>query len=240
MIPAAPRCVFPIALALAGCALPGCFAPQNNSNALGGSLTLSALTHDTRTGIRTAQVGVPDAPSLAPNSFARDHWAVARFSVPLDSPAHQPTYRPLTLASTDTLARQRGHYPTAESSLDLSTRGSAGQEIVEGFAAPLWAAFDLGLMPARALLTSPFNSDHAPDNPNRPRQRVPSAWSAAISLPPTPAPLPGEHAPDAAPLGPAAPPPAATPAISAPPAIPPGYWMFKDGRWIPSDQPPKP
>ncbi|MFN0011152.1 MAG: hypothetical protein ACKVS8_05845 [Phycisphaerales bacterium] len=209
------------ALALvAACALPGCFAPQNNSNALGDSATLPALTPDTPTGIRTARVGSPDPPSLAANSFSRDHWAVARFSVPLDSAAHQPTYTPLTLSSTDTLARQRSEYPTADSAMDLSTRDSGGQEIIEGFAAPMWAAFDLGLMPVRALLASPFDSAHAPDNPDRPQKRAPATWSAAMS-----APTAADGTSDLTM------PPRVRSAPDVP--VPEGYWLFKEGAWVP-------
>lgn len=242
-------------LTIGALALPGCFAPQNDSNALGGATTLTALNPDTPTGIRTASAATPDAPSLPRDSFSRNHWAVARFSVPLDAPAHQPTYSSGGPSYATDLPRQRGERPTAASALDLSTRQSAGHEIAEGFAAPLWAAFDLGLMPARMLLVSPFASAHAPDRTTVGRERAPQAWTGTPAAPAVPAQAPADAAPVSA--GPpqavagsptsvpaAAPAPAAAqaPAVVArvaapPPPIPAGYWVFREGHWVQGDQP---
>ncbi len=231
-------CLAPLALLPAACT-----APQNDSNTLGGTVTLSALTADTPTGVRPASTASPDTPSLSATTFSRDHWAVARFSVPLDAPAHQPTYRSAQPDGPNDLARQRGDYPTAESALDSTSRRAAGQEIAEGFAAPLWAAFDLGLMPARALLRSPFTSTPAPDPRPDGRARVPAAWTApragegAAAATSVQAATPAGTT-VAAPVGAAASVPTPAPPADArvPISAPSGYWVFRDGQWVPAEQ----
>lgn len=251
-----------VASSLAAALLAGCVSNQNDSNALARRVPIEAYSPDAPSGLRAARIEQPDPPSLRTDSFSREHWTVSSFALPLDGTAHQPTYDSGQPHYARELRKQRGEYPDERSSLDQSTQRSALEEIAEGFAAPAWAAFDLGLMPVRMFLRQPFSDETSPTDGY---ERVPARWTKAVTVAapsadaqapattPTSTPAPTPTAVDAStgvttPGTPVetAPAPATNaqrldvPERAAPLTVPPGPtgpWIFKDGHWVPLNPP---
>ena len=130
--------------------LAGCAAPDNDR------LTLNNIETFSERG------GTAGAPAqYAPlTGVARLDWARTRYVVPVDSTVHGPTYAP-TIEWTDTIARERGEYPTIESSLDTSA-SSRGQQRAEACAAPLVGLAQGFLVIPLLFVDRQSNADESP------------------------------------------------------------------------------
>ncbi|MCH7962064.1 MAG: hypothetical protein IIC49_06990 [Planctomycetes bacterium] len=157
------------ALGMAGIVgLAGCVAPANDRLTVNNTETLST------------DVGVQESVTqYSPlMTIGRREWAPLTYTVPVDSVVHARTYAP-TIEWTDTIARERGAYPTIESSLDTSA-SSRGQQRAEACAAPL-----VGL--AQGFLVIPLlfvdRQTNADESPATAYQRAPvnAVLPAAIS-----------------------------------------------------------
>ena len=137
-------------LACALAILAGCAAPDNDRLTLNNMETF---------GERGGTAGAPA--QYAPlTGVARLNWARTRYVVPVDSTVHGPTYAP-TIEWTDTIARERGAYPTIESSLDTGT-SSRGQQRSEACAAPFVGLAQGFLVIPLLFVDRPSNADESP------------------------------------------------------------------------------
>lgn len=85
----------------------------------------------------------------------RSAWPVTRLSVPNALPIHQPRSTRSVFLNTST-RRARGDFPTIDSSLDSATAEANQSQTAEALVAPIAAAIDVALFPARALVTRPW------------------------------------------------------------------------------------
>ena len=89
--------------------LAGCAGPLNDQIGLTGAEPLPALS------------GVParDAPSAEPSldGLDRSHWPITMVTVPVGQVEHWPTYT-RTIDLGNTTARERGEFPSVDSSLE--------------------------------------------------------------------------------------------------------------------------
>lgn len=180
---------------LAGLAT-GC-AQFNERNTIGQSTQINPIN---QTGQAPAIDMTDDATSIS--SLDRSSWQKTQFLVPVDGAGHQPTgrhdYREVVFTN-----RQKGIYPTPESSMDLDGkpgREILGEEIAETGGAPLVAMLDVISMPFRLVFDPPTRLKRSP------------SWNYERSpthAAPAPAALPEAPASEQTPGAPAA---AATPA----------------------------
>ncbi len=149
-----PRTLHPIrpvaALALLS-ALAACTHSTNDTLRLGESDILSSFTIEPHT-LPPVNPGV--------TSLSRDNWDTLTLLVPVNGTAHQPTHAPSAL-DLDTLARQRGEYPTAESSLELG-EPDITHEISLATQTHGFAFLDALLLVPRAILRPPTATDWSP------------------------------------------------------------------------------
>lgn len=92
-------------------ALSGCTSPENDRFRFGEDGMIPAFQTDAAALPTDDQI-----PSVT--SLDRSDWEPVVFAVPVHGTAHQPTYAP-GVFDLDSLPRQRGEYPTVETSLDL-------------------------------------------------------------------------------------------------------------------------
>ncbi len=156
----------------------GCMAPSETSPRLGGVAALPA--------IEDAPDPAPplsDEPSLT--SIDRSGWDEKPVLAPVDNRYLFPgvSLRP---DYSEALARQRGDYPTVDSAVELSGPESAAH--AEMWAGPIWAAWDLVLLP-RVFF------GYVPTRHGRPLDWRDRAIEEGIDQPLEPAPLLGPDRP---------------------------------------------
>lgn len=100
-----------VAILGAAAALSGCTSPENNRFRFGEDGMIPAF--DTDAAAPPADDQIPSVTGLD-----RADWEPVLFVVPVHGTAHRPIYAPAAF-DLDALPRQRGEYPTAETSLDL-------------------------------------------------------------------------------------------------------------------------
>ncbi len=148
----------PIAGLLTAALLSGCISTRNDGLALGGDVQLEGFSPPAP----VAQE-INDGPSIT--GMDRSHWHETPLVVPVNGLAHKPTYIRVRTAANAT-RRQRGEYPTLDSSLELApdTLGIARRE---AFFAPLRAAWDLVMIVPRAAVTRPWKTRWSPVTPSQ-------------------------------------------------------------------------
>ncbi|CAN5778856.1 hypothetical protein BH11PLA1_BH11PLA1_19490 [soil metagenome] len=130
-----------------------------------------------------------DDPSVA--GLGRTRWQDARLIIPLGMVEHGQTYRQSALLH-DTLARDRGMYPSPESAIELPREDERTTSLAEGFYAPLLALFD-------AVTILPRMASNLPNRPQYtglttggvPRRQVepnPTSLGIATLVDPVPTP----------------------------------------------------
>lgn len=156
-------------------ALSGC-SGLNESRTMG-SVELETLNPNRSTVVgRIDFASGGDGPSI--ETLERKNWPVVVDSVGFDGTQHMPTYttgasRPRYVRQT---VRQRSGFPTAVSSTQTFAEDEHLMSVVEGVAAPFWAATDLILMIPRMFITPPWKPELSPDSP---RARAPRGMSVA-------------------------------------------------------------
>ena len=100
-----------VAILGAAAALSGCTSPENDRFRFGEDGMIPAFQSDAAALPTDDQI-----PSVT--GLDRSNWEPVVFVVPVQGTAHQPTYAP-GVFDLDSLPRQRGDYPTVETSLDL-------------------------------------------------------------------------------------------------------------------------
>jgi len=122
-----------------------------------------------------------DGPSLT--GLDRSNWEAVTFLVPVDGTHHRPSYAdPFFL--TDVTRRQRGEYPSLESSLDLDGAlygdKASCQRFEEGFLVPGRALVDAVSIPVR-LIGEPQTWEYVSPKVNYQREPV----NRLLFLPPS-------------------------------------------------------
>lgn len=138
-------------LALGLAALSGCTHPENERFRLGDAGTIPAFQPQRDT--------LAD-PTPSVYGLDRDNWETVDFVVPVHGTAHHPTYAPSAFCA-DTLARQRGEYPTAETCLELNDPNE-GDEALEAVATHGAAVLDTLLLVPRMVIRPPCATDWSP------------------------------------------------------------------------------
>ncbi|MBL9030741.1 MAG: hypothetical protein JNM80_03425 [Phycisphaerae bacterium] len=136
-------------------ALGGCISPTNDRMTEGRTLRQEAFLP-------------PPAPSDQPRNVEpsvsgldRGNWPRTTILVPVDGTDHTPIYAKRGLVA-DKTARQRRHYPTAESALEMAG-GSEGQQQTEALWNHWLALTDTLLIGPRMLLDRPWQWRSSPD-----------------------------------------------------------------------------
>lgn len=146
-----------IGLAVAAGTLTGCTKRLNNGTGVGsGERRFESPTIANRapTAAEVESAEYPVA-SASLTSLDRDNWQPIRVSVPNALPAHQPIYHGESFSNTTT-ERTRGRYPTYDSVTVLTNANGQEAQIREAVMAPLMAAGDILLWPARAVYKRPW------------------------------------------------------------------------------------
>ncbi len=242
-------------LAVLAATLGGCGTNSyNRENTLGNVVELEAITVGVPRGSAVPTPDRPDSPSLRAGTLAREHWVTQSIFVPIDGTTHRPIYTN-RFSYADFTARQRGEFPTVESSIVTSQQGSATAHAIEGAIAPFYAMRELAMMPIHMVEQHPFTTVSSPTNPPA-RYNFPGATGIVSGaggfgrsadggqyirvIKPVETPLPPAPA-DPAPAGtgvttsPAPVVPAqldpTDPAKPATPGSPDTVWIYKDGKW---------
>lgn len=137
---------FPLALA-------GCVHTENDNIALAGRVGLPGLVGEPA--VKPAWI---DGPSLT--GMDRSNWGTASLDVPVNGVGHGPLYYKERRWANAT-RRQRGEYPTAESSLDL-IEGSTGRQRMEAAAAPFMAIGQVLFMVPKMFFQAPWSDEYSP------------------------------------------------------------------------------
>ncbi len=161
-----------IGLSLLLVTLSGCIAPQNDRLTEGhgpAAVKFEAFSRDSgRAANPVASDGgsggqggriASSPPTLT--GLDRSNWDRTVVAVPVDGTAHHPTYVQ-RLIVTDSTARQRQEYPTAESALEL-TQGSGETQAWEAPLQSVQAFRDLLLGPFRLIGQPPWRVRWSPD-----------------------------------------------------------------------------
>ncbi|MDQ7013534.1 MAG: hypothetical protein Q9O74_06505 [Planctomycetota bacterium] len=140
-----------LALAALAALLAGCTSAENDRFRFGDAAPLAVFE--------------PAADTLADldphaTSFDRSGWEPIVMAVPVHGTAHQPTYAPSAFSS-DTLPRQRGEYPTAETCLDLG-EPDASEDLRVAAATHGMAIVDTVLFIPRLIIRPPTATDWSP------------------------------------------------------------------------------
>lgn len=138
-------CLAPMAL---GACFGGCVSDLNNRNVLGSNV---AIDGGPGAGVTASGANL--------HGLDRSNWDGTTIRVPVDGTAHRATYAGRRLYD-NTLARQKGLYPTAESALELE--GSWGLGAAEVAAQPGWAMLDVALLPVRIGMDPPWERRQSP------------------------------------------------------------------------------
>jgi hypothetical protein len=138
----------PLALAAGGCV-----HTENDNIALAGRVGLPGLV-----GQPAAAPAWPEGPSLT--GIDRSNWGRTSIEVPVNGIGHGPLYSH-TLYRAHVTRRQRGEYPTPESSLDL-VEGSTARQRGEAIAAPFTSIGQIILMTPRMFFQPPWSDDYSP------------------------------------------------------------------------------
>ena len=165
---------------------------------LGAAAALTGCTNSHNDRLRFGEAGaIPAFATDAPEGFEgdtyrsvtgldRSDWEPVVFAVPVHGTAHQPTYAPSAF-DLGTLPRQRGEYPTAETSLDLGEPDCAADA---WFAARThgMAVVDTVMLLPRMVMRPPTATDWSP-NGNYTRvsgqDPAPTAEPAELTAQPT-------------------------------------------------------
>ena len=140
--------------------LTGCVSDVNNRVVLGSNVAIDAGAGG---GTSTS------SPSL--RGLDRSNWGSTTIRVPVDGTVHRATYVSRHLYD-DSLARQKGLYPTSETAMELD--GDRGMGAAEVAARPGWALLDVALMPVRIAMDPPWEPQQSPRRVYK-RQR-PGGW----------------------------------------------------------------
>ncbi|MFI4896939.1 MAG: hypothetical protein ACIARR_03855 [Phycisphaerales bacterium JB059] len=116
------------------------------------------------------------APSV--RGLDRSNWGATTIRVPVDGTVHRATYT-RTVLYDDSLARQKGLFPTAETALE--TEGDRGMGAAEIAAQPGWALIDAALIPIRVAMSPPWKPVQSP-RVNYKRTR-PGGWLTGGAAP---------------------------------------------------------
>ncbi len=161
-----------------GTALAGCVSDHNARPTLGSNITLDSLEGGGTDG---------DPPSL--RGLDRSNWGATSIRVPVDGTVHRPTYARTHLYD-DSLARQKGLYPTSETALELD--GSRWMGAAEIAAQPFHLIVDAGMLPLRVAMAPPWTRTQSPRAVYK--RRPPGGWLTGGA----PVEVEAEAAPDAA------------------------------------------
>ena len=126
----------------------GCVSDTNARLPLGSNVVLDTGEGD---GVVASSVSVI--------GLDRSNWGATTIRVPVDGTVHRATYA-RTVLYDDSLARQKGLFPTAETALE--TEGSAGMGAAEIAAQPGWALIDAALIPIRVAMSPPWKPVQSP------------------------------------------------------------------------------
>ncbi|MCC6659645.1 MAG: hypothetical protein IT437_02040 [Phycisphaerales bacterium] len=163
------RTIFAAAVSLAFCA--GCVHTENDNIAIGGRVGLPAIV-----GQAEPAPAWPEGASVV--GIDRSNWGRTTIEVPVNGVGHGPLYYQ-TRQWTEAVRRQRGQYPTPESSLDL-VEGSTGWQRTEALAAPFISIGQIVAMVPKMFFAPPW-SDHF-----SPREAYDRYWHPQGPEAPTP------------------------------------------------------
>jgi len=165
--------------------LAACVTPENDRTTVGhgpAAYKPEAITPDSGRAGNTTPGIEPQArtprssePTLA--GLDRSNWERTTLMVPVDGTAHRPTYVQ-RIIGTNSSARQRREYPTAESALEM-TQGSGHDQSIEAPLQHAQAAYDLVLGLPRMFLQLPYRTRWSPDESYERAWRQPSIRRAS-------------------------------------------------------------
>ncbi len=141
-------------------ALLGCVSDRNARPVLGSNVVIGG-------GVSRGVTG--DAVSV--RGLDRSNWGATDVRVPVDGTVHRPTYARARLYD-ETLARQKGLYPTSETALELE--GSRWMSAAEIAAQPLRTLVDAAALPLLVAMDPPWNARQSPDAVYK--RRAPGGW----------------------------------------------------------------
>lgn len=155
-------CLTPLTMLAAGCV-----SDTNARLPLGSNVLLDRGEGD----------GVEDS-AVSVTGLDRSNWGATTIRVPVDGTVHRATYTRRVLYD-DSLARQKGLFPTAETALE--TEGDRGMGAAEIAAQPGWALIDAALIPIRVAMSPPWKPVQSP-RANYKRTR-PGGWLTGGAAP---------------------------------------------------------
>jgi hypothetical protein len=158
-----------VALALVPLALAACVSPENDRLTVGhgpAAYRPEAMTPDSgRAGNTTPGVEpsarLPQSAQSTLTGLDRSNWSRTTITVPVDGTAHRPTYLQRVLG-TNSSARQRRDFPTADTSLEL-TQGSGQDQALEAPLQHAQAAWDFVLGVPRMFFQLPYRTRWSAD-----------------------------------------------------------------------------
>lgn len=138
---------------LGAAALTGCTSSENDRFRFGEDGMIPAF--------QSEAIGYPDdGQPRSVTGLDRSGWEPMVFAVPVHGTAHQPTYAP-SMFDLDTLPRQRGEYPTAETCLDLG-EPDCGTQVWFAARTHGVAVIDTVLLLPRLVMRPPTATDWSP------------------------------------------------------------------------------
>lgn len=141
-------------------ALTGCVSDVNSRVVLGSNVAIDG-----------GAGGGASSSNASLHGLDRSNWGSTTIRVPVDGTVHRATYVSRHLYD-DSLARQKGLYPTSETALELD--GSRGMGAAEVAAQPGWALLDVALLPVRIAMDPPWEPQQSPRRVYKRQQ--PGGW----------------------------------------------------------------
>jgi len=152
-----------------GSALGGCVSDHNARLELGSNVVIDRVSERSH--------GVDDdAPSV--HGLDRSNWESISVRVPVDGTVHRPTYARTRLYD-ESLARQKGLYPTSETALELE--GASGLAAAEIAAQPFHVFVGAALVPLRVAMDPPWERAQSPRTVYK--RRAPGGWLTGGAAP---------------------------------------------------------
>lgn len=151
-----PTAIARTVLTVACISAAGCQAVDNDRLTIAGEPLPVVADSE---GHASAPLTEATGPSLT--GVDRSNWPEDEIVVWQDGVRHHPHYTSNSPHYANATARQRGEYPTFESSLELG--GDGGAQFWEAFSAPVWGGMDVVLFLPRAVMRGPGSIVASPD-----------------------------------------------------------------------------